>query len=283
MLLKPRERDIGEMTVMRVLPDARCRSVGPFVFFDHMGPAEFRPGAALAVRPHPHVNLATITYLFDGTIVHRDSLGVVEEIRPGEVNWMTAGRGIVHSERSPEADLERSASLHGIQAWIALPVHAEETEPSFVHHDADELPRFDEGGWQVGLIAGELLGRTSPVETLSPLFYAEARAAAAASVVLGSADAETAVYVVDGSIDAGGGSVNAGQMFVAGSEPFRLETDAGAHVMVLGGPALPEPRHIWWNFVSSRPERIEQARRDWAEGRFDSVPGDDEYIPLPKK
>ncbi len=282
MLLKPRERDIGELTVMRVLPDARCRSVGPFVFFDHMGPAEFGPGAALSVRPHPHVNLATITYLFDGTIVHRDSLGVVQEIRPGEVNWMTAGSGIVHSERSPEAELGQSRSLHGIQAWIALPVHAEETEPSFVHYGADELPQFDEGGWRVALIAGELLGRMSPVETLSPLFYAEVRAAAAASAVLGGADVETAVYVIDGSIVTGGVTVAAGQMFVGGSGPFRLATDTGAHLMVLGGQALPEPRHIWWNFVSSRPERIEQAKRDWAEGRFDRVPGDDEFVPLPE-
>jgi len=279
-VIEPRERDLGEFTVRRVLPAARQRSVGPFVFFDHMGPAQFPPGRGIAVRPHPHIGLATITYLFEGEILHRDSLGFVQPIRPGAVNLMTAGRGIVHSERAGD-DLDVDSRLHGIQSWLALPLDKEEVEPSFEHVPADALPEFDVGGTVIRLIMGSCHGATSPVVAHSKTLYLEAHMNKGGGLDLPPDQEELALYVVSGCITVGGRDFHAGQMPVIrkGHAPSLVAIEA-SHVMVIGGAPLGE-RHMVWNFVSSSRARIEQAKDDWREGRFDPVPGDDEFIPLP--
>jgi redox-sensitive bicupin YhaK (pirin superfamily) len=283
LTIEARVRSLGELDVRRVLPAAERRMVGPFVFFDHMGPAVFPPGQGIAVRPHPHIGLATITYLFEGEIMHRDSLGSVQLIKSGAVNLMTAGRGIVHSERASERDLPHRSTLHGIQSWMALPLELEEMEPSFVHYPAHDLPTVEHSGCTMRVIMGSAFGAVSPVATYSPTLYFEARMPRGTSFVLPAGTKERAAYVVSGVLRIDGHDHHDGVLAVAraGSTPS-LTAVEDTRVMVIGGEAL-GPRHIWWNYVSSSKERIEQAKRDWVEGRLGKVPGDDEFIPLPDR
>jgi len=283
-LLAPRIRDVGGFQVRRLLPAAQCRAVGPFIFFDHMGPVVFAPGAGVDVRPHPHIGLATVTYLFDGALLHRDSLGNVQEIRPGDVNWMTAGRGIVHSERTPPAHRQSGAQAHGLQFWVALPREHEQCEPAFQHCPSDSLPRLDGRGDSLVLIAGEAFGLRSQVQTLSPLFYADLRLQAGASFLFSVEHAERAIYPVVGRVRLEDEVLPLDRLAVLEpGQPVRIEADADARLMLLGGAPLDAPRHLWWNLVSSDLALIEQASRDWAEGRFPEVPGESERIPLPAR
>jgi redox-sensitive bicupin YhaK (pirin superfamily) len=278
--IEPREKNLGEFSVRRVLPASRQRMVGPFVFFDHMGPAVFPPGKGIDVRPHPHIGIATITYLFEGEILHRDSLGVVQPIQPGAINLMTAGRGIVHSER-PGEDLDRESRLHGIQSWIALPTELQETEPAFRHYPAAELPAWAEGGVRFRLIMGELHGHASPVQTYSRTLYADLSADRGAECRVELGEREHALYVAEGEVRVAGEAVPAGVMVVlqpGGS--LELAANDASRVLLIGGDPLGE-RHLYWNFVSDDPDRIERAKDDWRAGRFGGVPGDDEFIPLP--
>jgi redox-sensitive bicupin YhaK (pirin superfamily) len=280
LTIEPRARSLGEFDVRRVLPAAKRRMVGPFVFLDHMGPAVFPPGHGIAVRPHPHIGLATITYLFEGEIMHRDSLGVTQLIQAGAVNLMTAGRGIVHSERASD-DLDRASRLHGIQSWIALPLDLEEMEPTFLHYPASSLPEMSADGCTVRVIMGSAYGLQSPVLTYSPTLYLEATLQASAKLDVLDEAAERGVYVVSGHVDIGGNDYAEGTLAVlrgGGTVPLAATTDA--RVIVIGGTSV-GPRHIWWNFVSSSEARIERAKRDWTEMRMGRVPGDDELIPLP--
>jgi redox-sensitive bicupin YhaK (pirin superfamily) len=271
----------GGFTVRRTLPVRARRHVGPFVFWDHMGPVHFDPGVGIDVRPHPHIGLATITYLFDGEIVHKDSLGSAQSIRPGDVNWMTAGRGIVHSERTgPE--MRRHGSLaHGIQSWVALPLEQEESEPRFEHTDGKEIPSVQLPGARLRVIAGSAFGSTSPVKVLSPMFYVEAVLEAGASLSLPMEAEERAAYLVEGAVSCDGQSVSVASMAVAspGTDVSVVALEP-SRVMLLGGAPLGE-RHIWWNFVSSSRERIEAAKLAWMEDRFPKVPGETERVPLP--
>lgn len=282
LAIESRRRDLGGFSVRRVLPAPERRMVGPFIFFDHMGPAQFAPGEGIQVRPHPHIGLSTITYLFEGEILHRDSLGFVQPIRAGAVNLMTAGRGIVHSERPP-AEMQDSYTLHGIQSWMALPEELEESAPAFEHYAANALPVLSVGGAELRLIIGRFGGAASPVRALSPTLYLDCRLAAGAELEIPAQHGELAAYVVEGTVRSGNADYAEGVMVVAqGGSALRLATAAGpAHVMVIGGAPL-GARHIWWNFVSSSEQRIEQAARDWEQGRFPAVPGDLEHIPLPK-
>ena len=282
-LIVPRTRDLGDgFEVRRALPSAERRMVGPFVFFDQMGPTMLAAGRGLDVRPHPHIGLATVTYLFDGQILHRDSLGTVQPIEPGAVNWMTAGRGIVHSERTAPERRASGGPLFGIQTWVALPKSHEETAPSFAHHGAKALPTLDERGVRVRMIVGSLWGATSPVATFSETFYADATLDRGARLQLAAEHEERAAYVVGGTITLDGNAFGAGQMLVfrPGVE-ILIEAAEPAQIMLLGGEPMDGPRRVWWNFVSSSAERIEQAKADWREGRLGSVPGDTEFIPLP--
>ncbi len=287
-VILPRTSEITDgFKVRRALPSSRRRMVGPFIFLDQMGPEILQPGRALDVAPHPHIGLATVTYLFDGEAFHRDGLGTRQRIRAGDVNWMTAGRGIAHSERTPEEIRGAGSRIYGIQSWVALPVRDEEREPSFSHHAVADLPVMEGEGKQVRLIAGSLFGATSPVPTFSDMFYADALLDAGAVLSLAPDHEERAVYITQGSVelDRDGGTFGDGILLVlkpgesvsvrsAGAEPARL--------MLLGGAALDGPRHIWWNFVSSSRERIEQAKADWKGGRFAAVPDETEFIPLPE-
>jgi redox-sensitive bicupin YhaK (pirin superfamily) len=286
MIVSGRERDLGGFSVRRVLPYATHRMVGPFIFFDHMGPAQFPEGEGLTVRPHPHVNLATVTFLFEGVIRHRDSLGSDQLIEPGAVNWMTAGRGVVHSERSPEHG--RGGRLHGIQLWVALPEEHEECEPDFSHHPKTHLPEFAIEEVKLKLLLGEAFGHKSPVPLRSDLFYASADFKAGAKLAFPAAGRENAFYVVKGKIKVEGQIVEACSMLIAKSgADLKLEALEDAQVMLLGGKPV-GPRHIYWNFVSSSRTRLEEAKADWLlrpgphNPRFPSIPGDDqEFIPLP--
>jgi redox-sensitive bicupin YhaK (pirin superfamily) len=283
-VILPRTRDLGDgFTVRRALPSMRRRMVGPFIFFDQMGPAVLRAGEGLDVRPHPHIGLATVTYLFDGEILHRDSLGTVQSIRPGAVNWMTAGRGIAHSERTPRALRATGGKLFGIQIWVALPKRDEEMEPAFAHTPADALPIVEDRGKRVRLIAGSLYGTRSPVPTRSELFYADATLQTDAAVDVPPEHEERAVFVAEGTIEVGGEPFGAGQLVVLRPKhPAVVEARGGpARLLLLGGATMDGPRHIWWNLVSSSREQIEQAKADWASGRFPKVPGETEFIPLP--
>jgi hypothetical protein len=277
-----RTRDIGGFEVRRVLPSAKRRMVGPFIFLDQMGPVVFRAGTGLDVRPHPHIGLATVTYLFTGEIVHRDSLGFVQPIRPGELNWMTAGRGIAHSERTA-AELRRAdMDMFGIQAWVALPRSHEETEPSFAHHDAGALPLIEGDGTRVRVVAGALYGARSPAATLSDLFYADAALDEGARLNLPAEHEERAAYLADGRLEIDGQAFEPGQALVfRPGAAIVMRALVKSRVMLLGGEPMDGPRHIWWNFVSSSQERIEQAKADWRHGRFAAVPGETEFIPLP--
>jgi redox-sensitive bicupin YhaK (pirin superfamily) len=283
-LIDARARDLGGFTVGRVLPAATRKLIGPFIFFDHMGPAAFPPGRGIDVRPHPHIGLATVTYLFEGEIVHRDSLGSSQPIRPGDVNWMTAGRGIAHSERTA-AELRRTGSrLDGLQLWVALPREHEEVEPQFHHHPARELPALDVAGTRVRLLAGSAFGATSPVRTFSPLFYLDAAMPAGSELPLPEEHEERAAYIVSGRIQCGSEGAERGRMLVFASRAaVTLRAVSDARVAIIGGAPIDGERHIFWNFVSSSQARIEQAKRDWREGRFAKVPGDErEFIPLPE-
>ena len=285
LIIEPKARDLGGFSVRRVLPSVRRRMLGPFVFFDHMGPATFVAGEGMDVRPHPHINLATVTYLFEGEIDHRDSLGSHQAIQPGAINWMTAGRGIVHSERTPLHARQNGQRLHGIQLWVALPAEHEEVPPEFFHHPAASLPVVEFPGVQARVLAGSAYGKTSPVKVFSPLFYVEARLDAGAELELPGDYPERAAYIATGSVSSGRENINEPKLviFRAGDRAtLRATTDA--RVMLLGGEPLEGPRHIFWNFVSSSAERIERAKLDWAERRFPLVPGDEEeFIPLPAK
>jgi redox-sensitive bicupin YhaK (pirin superfamily) len=282
--IEARPRDLGNgFTVRRLLPSAARRMVGPFIFLDHMGPVQLAAGQGLDVRPHPHINLATVTYLFDGEILHRDSLGSEQPIRPGAVNWMTAGRGIVHSERSPAVVRKTGAHVHGIQLWVALPKAAEEVEPSFRHHAASDIPAVERKGARLRVVAGSAYGATSPVEVLSPLFYVEAQLDRGAELPLPDGFAARAGYVVEGAIACQGQTRGPGAMMVfrAGAAASLTALEP-ARVMLLGGAPLDGERYIEWNFVSSSKARIEQAKDDWRARRFPRVPGDEvEFIPLP--
>jgi redox-sensitive bicupin YhaK (pirin superfamily) len=282
-IIVPRSIDLGGLQVRRALPSARSRMVGPFIFFDHFGPAVFHAGDGIDVRPHPHIGLATVTYLFDGEIVHRDSLGSAMPIRPGAVNWMTAGRGIVHSERTAPDHRDGGEPLHGLQLWVALPVKDEETAPAFAHTPSTDIPQMREDGLILRIIAGSMHGLRSPVATLWETIFAEARLAAGTVLPLGTEYEERALYVISGEIEIGGYRHPSQQLLVL-KPGDRVEVKAreDAQFVLVGGAAMDGPRHIWWNFVSSRKDRIEAAKADWKTGRFDLVPGDStEFIPLP--
>ncbi len=282
LIVEPKAKDLGGFTVRRVLPSRERRMVGPFIFFDHMGPAEFPPGEGISVRPHPHIGLATVTYLFEGEILHRDNLGYVQPIQPGAVNLMTAGKGIVHSERAG-SDLDVTSRLHGIQSWMALPEDKQEIDPAFVHYPAADLPQFEREGADVRVIIGEAFGQRSPVAVHAPMLYLECRMPAGSSITVPGNYEERAIYVVEGAVRVADESLGAGLLGVVepGAEA-RLAAVADSRVMVIGGANL-GPRHIWWNFVSTSKERMREAGEDWREGRFATIPGDDEeFIPLPE-
>jgi redox-sensitive bicupin YhaK (pirin superfamily) len=284
-VIMPRIRDLGDgFEVRRALPSAQRRMVGPFVFFDQMGPVMLPAGRGLDVRPHPHIGLATVTYLFDGEILHRDSLGNAQPIRPGAVNWMTAGRGIVHSERTPPELRAGESSLFGIQTWVALPKGREEMEPGFSHHGADTLPVIEDQGKRLRLIAGSLYGERAPVEVFSEMFYADATLSGAARLDLPAEHEERAAWVAKGRIEVGGDVFDAGQMLVfRPGATVAIKALDPARLILLGGEPMDGARHVWWNFVSSSAARIEQAKADWKAARFGKVPGDEtEFIPLPE-
>ena len=284
LVINPRIRDLGGFEVARVLPYAKRRTVGPFIFFDRMGPNTFGVGEGIDVRPHPHIGLATVTYLFEGEIMHRDSLGFALPIRPGDVNWMTAGRGIVHSERTREEVRDSESRMFGIQSWVALPKAAEEIEPAFFHHPGETLPEKEGNGVHMRMIAGSAYGMESPVEVASPMFYLDVKLSAGATLDMTDEYAERAIYIVDGSIEVAGETYGDNNMLVlAEGSDVTLEAPEGAQVMLLGGAPIDGERHIWWNFVSSSKERIEQAKDDWKNNRFAMIEGDDEFIPLPEK
>jgi redox-sensitive bicupin YhaK (pirin superfamily) len=279
----PRSRDIGGFEVRRALPSVERRMIGPFVFFDQMGPARFEAGQGIDVRPHPHIGLATVTYLFEGSILHRDSLGSVQPIRPGEVNWMTAGRGIAHSERTDPFVRRTGGPLSGIQSWVALPHGDEETEPSFFHHGSEALPLIEGEGKRVRVLAGSVFGGRSPVATFSEMFYADAVLEPGARLPFAAEHEERGIYVVEGPIGIGNDTFPSSQLLVLRpGEDITIDAPSGARVMLLGGEPLDGPRHLWWNFVSSSKERIEAAKADWKEGRFAKVPDESEFIPLPE-
>jgi redox-sensitive bicupin YhaK (pirin superfamily) len=284
LMIVPRSVDLGGFSVRRALPHSKRRMVGPFIFFDHFGPAEFRGGQGIDVRPHPHIGLATVTFLFEGEIMHRDSLGTAVPIRPGEVNWMTAGRGIVHSERTAPERRVDGEPLHGLQCWVALPAREEEMDASFAHVGSDELPVISDNGKRVRVVAGSFLGARSPVPTLHETLFAEATLTAGAALPFDVTTEERALYVVDGEIDIAGDKFSPGRLLIfRPGDAITLTATSDARVVMVGGAAMDGPRHIWWNFVSSRKDRIEQAKADWKAGRFDTVPGDErEFIPLPE-
>lgn len=283
LVIEARRRDLGGFEVARVLPFAKRRMVGPFIFLDHMGPMDLPRGVSRSadVRPHPHIGLSTVTYLFDGEIMHRDSIGSEQAIRPGEINWMTAGRGITHSERFEKARAEGDR-VHGIQAWVALPRDAEDAEPAFAHHGPDDLPAYEGGGLSARLLAGTAFGARAKVSTHSPMFYVHWALAAGAKAQLAAEYSERAAYVVQGEVEVEGGRFLAGRMLVfAPGAPVLFTAVAPSVVMLLGGEPVGE-RFIEWNFVASSRERIEQAKADWRAGRMKLPDGDDrEFVPLP--
>ncbi len=288
-ILQGHTKDLGGgFTVSRVLPAARRRSVGPFVFFDHFGPATEHPEDNHDVRPHPHIGLATVTYLFEGAMMHRDSLGVVQQIEPGAINWMTAGRGIVHSERKPGSLAGSTYVNHGLQLWAALPREFEEAEPSFAHTPAGDIPELVVDGASVRVLIGEAFGRQSPVRTFAPTLYLDVRLPAGVTLSLPAICDEMAVYAVQSDLSINGAAQPARTMALltpaaAANITAAEGGDGAARLVVIGGAPLDGPRHMWWNFVSSRKERIVQAADDWEAGRFEQVPGETEFIPLPER
>jgi redox-sensitive bicupin YhaK (pirin superfamily) len=279
----PSARDLGGFSVRRALPSVGKKMIGPFIFFDQFGPAEFLLGQGMDVRPHPHIGLSTVSYLFDGEIFHRDSLGSSLPIRPGAVNLMTAGRGIVHSERTAPELRHAPQKMFGIQTWLALPKSHEESNPGFLHVGADDLPVIRGEGKRVRLIMGSLYGETSPVPFPHDTFYAEAVLAPGAVLPVDAEYEERGIYIVSGEIDIAGDSFGPGRLLVLKpGDRISVLALTNARLMLLGGEPMDGPRHLWWNFVHSSKERIDQAKADWKQGRFDSVPGEDEFIPLPE-
>lgn len=283
LLIDSEFRDLGEFSVRRTLPSPQRQRIGPFIFFDHMGPVNFTPGNGVSVRPHPHIGLATITYLFEGEIVHRDNLGYVQAIQPGAVNWMTAGSGIVHSERTPPEMITAGSRLHGLQIWLAVPTKLEESNPSFIHYPATDIPVVEQPGVTVRVLTGSAYGETSPVVTSSETLYLAAQLAPDAELVVPMVATERAVYIVAGQIRLAGISLDAGTMAVLApdAEP-RIRALNDAKVMILGGEPLGGARYLYWNLVSSSRKRIEQAKDDWRNDRFGKVPGETDSIPLPE-
>ncbi len=282
-VIVPRMRDIGAFEVHRALPAAERQMIGPFIFFDRFGPVMMKAGQGMDVRPHPHIGLATVTWLFDGTIYHRDSLGSEQAISPGELNWMTAGKGIVHSERTPALERASGQNMFGLQSWVALPKHLEEVPPAFEHIAHELLPILSDHGRKVQVIAGKLYGAASPVKTHSDLFYADVRLETGARLPIQPEHEERGLYLVSGRIEIAGRVIEAGKLvsFRPKAE-IVLEALEESHFMLLGGEPMDGPRHIWWNFVSSSKEKIEAAKEEWRTGKFSMVPGDDkEFIPLP--
>ena len=287
LIIEERAADIGNFLVGRLLPFRQKRSVGPFVFLDHMGPAKLPADQDFDIQPHPHIGLSTLTYLFDGSIMHRDSIGSVQEINPGAVNWMTAGKGIVHSERTPDSLRGKPKTMHGLQIWVALPKDKEEMEPVFAHVDASDLPTIDHDGVEMKLIAGRAMGYESPVPVYSELFLLEVVSHEAHKLNLGDAlYGEIAIYVLEGSVKTENQNIEKGKLLVAkNADLCSLQISANSKIFVLGGEPFPEERFINWNFVSSERERINQAREDWTNQNieaFPKIPGDDqEYVPYP--
>lgn len=281
--ITPTDKDLGGgFKVRRLLPSVHRRSVGPFVFFDHFGPATEQPGSQHDVRPHPHIGLATVTYLFEGAMMHRDSLGSVQEIRPGAINWMTSGRGIVHSERKPERLLGDTYSNHGLQLWAALPLAHEEVEPSFAHTRSEDIPTLEVQGAKVRVLIGDAFGVISPVKTFSQTVYLDVQLLTGAHFELPALAPELAIYAVNGAVSVDGVSMPAHTMaFLPDGGGAVLTAESPVQLVIVGGKPLDGPRHISWNFVSSRKERILQAGADWAAQRMGQVPGETEFIPLP--
>jgi redox-sensitive bicupin YhaK (pirin superfamily) len=284
MIIAPRVHDLGGFQVRRAVPSVQARSVGPFVFVDHMGPAVFEPGRGIDVRPHPHIGLATVTFLWTGTITHRDTLGSQQDIAAGDVNWMTAGRGIAHSERTPAHLRATGLAMHGMQTWVALPHADEETAPSFHHHPAASLPHIERDGAMLRIIAGRSYGAESPVRVFADTLCVAIDLVADATVAIDDSHIERALYVLDGDAQIDGADIPKQHLVVfdRGTRPI-LRAKTPLKAMLLGGEPLDGPRHLWWNFVSSSKERIEQAKQDWLEGRFGRIAGDDEFIPLPER
>ena len=282
-LITPRVKDLGGgFLVRRVLPSFPRQGVGPFVFFDHFGPTRVRPADNFDVRPHPHIGLATVTYLFEGAMLHRDSLGAVQAIEPGAVNWMTAGRGVVHSERRPPGLADREYTAHGLQLWAALPQAFEETDPAFAHTSAAQIPSLREGGNTLRILVGEAFGHVSPVATFAPTLYIDVEAEPGATLELPPTHREIAVYAVSGALDIDGSAIAPQTMAVLTAEQTaRIAAQDAARYVIIGGDALDGPRFIWWNYVSSRRERIEQAKSDWSNQSMGRIPGEHEWIPLP--
>jgi redox-sensitive bicupin YhaK (pirin superfamily) len=282
-VIVPRARDLGDFEVRRALPSAQRQMVGPFIFFDQFGPVLMKAGQGMDVRPHPHIGLSTVSWLFDGTIQHKDSLGFDQSIKPGELNWMTAGKGIVHSERSLPEDRLIERKVYGTQSWVALPKHHEETAPGFEHVDRSALPLIEDSKRSVRVIAGSIFGAKSPVRTHSDLFYAEVILQPGAKLPLPTEHVERGIYVVEGEIEVAGDKFEAGRLLVFHPrDPIVINSPQGARFMMLGGEPMDGPRYIWWNFVSSSKDKIEAAKDDWKNARFNIVPGDEkEFIPLP--
>ena len=282
-ILKPHTRSVGAFEVSRLLPAFPQKTIGPFIFFDHMGPVDLPPGKGMDVRPHPHIGLATVTYLFEGAGLHRDSLGSVQRIVPGDVNWMMAGDGIVHSERTAPEDMEKGIRLHGIQIWIALPKEFEQAEPSFSHHPAATLPEVVQPGARLRVILGSAYGVTSPVRIYSETFYVAAELDAGAELILPDDYEERGVYVVDGDVEVDSEPLAPRHMVLL--DPGRtmiVHASSRARVVLLGGATLDGERFVWWNFVASSKELIEEAKERWRMQRFGNVPGETEWIPLPE-
>ena len=283
LIIEARPRDLGGFSVRRALPSGGRRMVGPFIFFDHIGPTEMPPGHGIDVRPHPHIALATVTYLFAGEMDHRDSLGSHQTIKPGDVNWMLAGRGIAHSERSGDEVRRRGGPLHGIQSWVALPIADEENAPRFDHHPAATLPQIERPGAALRVVAGTAYGARSPVAVCSPTLYVAATLETGATLPLPDEHPERAIYVVEGELTCGARRVATGTMAVFHAGAAEVRALVPSRFVLIGGAPVDRERHIWWNFVASTPERIERAKADWREGRFGVVPGDErEFIPLPE-
>jgi redox-sensitive bicupin YhaK (pirin superfamily) len=282
-VIVPRSVDIDGLEIKRALPSTRTRLIGPFIFFDHFGPAVFRSGQGIDVRPHPHIGLATVTYLFDGEIIHRDSLGVRAAIRPGEVNWMTAGRGIVHSERTAPERRAGDEPIHGLQCWVALPQAKEEIDAAFAHYDVAQFPEVSSDGVCARVVIGSAFGATSPVKTTSETLFVDVTLKAGTSMPFDADSVERGIFVISGEIDIQGDKFGPERLLVLRpGDRLTVRAVSDAHVVLLGGAPMDGPRHIWWNFVHSRKERIEQAKAEWKSGRFGIVPGDaEEFIPLP--
>lgn len=280
----PRTVDLGGFDVRRVLPSKDKRTVGPFVFWDQAGPGEMLTGKGLDVRPHPHICLSTMTYLFEGNLEHRDSLGNQQIITPGAVNLMSAGRGIAHSERTPKKDREHPHEFFGIQCWLALPLEKEEMAPTFTHYDKSLIPNFEENGLKFRVVSGEYEGLKSPVVSQMEALFVEAKLNSGVDMIIPATAEERAIHILSGEIEVNGVHYGSARMLIlASGRAVKVKALADAHVIILGGPALEAPRYLWWNFVASSKERIEQAKIDWKEGRFGKIPGDEvEFIPLPE-